>query len=153
MHSSGAELAALLAELKSPVFAAVWDPGNSLLGGSDSDPVANGYPAIAPYIGHVHIKDPYQYADGSRVYVAVGSGLLGIERQIRLLAADGYRGYVSLETHWRPDRVMSQAELDFPGGETFSASGYAATKADLERLRHMVESALAPDANNIGLAR
>lgn len=140
MHGTGAELAELLDVLDDDVFAAVWDPGNSIFGGLDADPIGNGFPRLAGRIRHVHLKDPLVY-EGGRQYVELGAGQLDIPRQLRVLREHAYDGYVSLETHWRPNRVMADIELDYPGGHTFSDSGYDATAASLARLTAMTRNA------------
>ncbi len=135
MHSTGAELAELMRELDPKIFSVLWDPGNSIYGRTDPDPISNGYPLVADYVKHVHIKDPEVYSDGQRRYVELGKGQLDLRKQMNALHEHSYGGYISLETHWRPARVMSENELDYPGGESFSDSGYAATAKSLARLQ------------------
>jgi sugar phosphate isomerase/epimerase len=134
MHSTGAELGALLRQLDSSVFGAVWDPGNCLFGGTDDAPLINGYPQLKHRVLHVHIKDPVRDKAGKLHYGPFGCGVLGIEEQFKLLRADGYQGYISAETHWRPGKVFLEEELDAPGGNAFSKDGYGATDAALSFL-------------------
>lgn len=138
MHSTGAELEALVRELDTSVFSILWDPGNSIYGGTDLQPVTNGYPCIAAFVSHVHIKDPLVYSTGKRQYVELGKGQLELAAQIEALRKNRFKGYISLETHWRPQHVMSEVELDYPGGEKFSNSGYTATRSSLARLRDLL---------------
>jgi hypothetical protein len=51
---------------------------------------------------------------------------------------DGYDGYVSLETHWRPVK-LSEELLNRPGGEKFSESGELASRICLENIMKMME--------------
>lgn len=138
MHCTGAELRLLLKELDGATFSALWDPGNCIYGGTDFRPISNGYPEIARFVSHVHIKDPRVYVGGRREYVELGKGQLDLERQIEALREDGYGGFVSLETHWRPDRVFAPYELDRPGGRVFSGAGYEATMTSLQTLRNLI---------------
>jgi sugar phosphate isomerase/epimerase len=134
MVATGAELAEIFQKLESDVFSVLWDPANSLFCRLDPDPVNNGYFKIAHRVSHVHIKDPFVPENGDSEYVAVGRGNLDIKGQLRELNKRQYKGYISLETHWRPNRKMNLEEFDLPGGESFSKSGYEATKKDLETL-------------------
>ena len=138
MHAPGRELGQLLRELDTPALAAVWDPSNALTSGLEPRPVIDGYPHVAPYVAHVHLKDPLVSRDGPVTFVDIGSGDLGVDRQIESLRADHYTGCVSLETHWRPDRRLAPAALDHPQGEAFSAGGYHATHLSLQRLGHFL---------------
>lgn len=138
MHCTGAELRSLLENLDGATFSALWDPGNCIYGGTDFRPTSNGYPEIARFVSHVHIKDPRVYVGGRREYVELGKGQLDVERQIAALREDDYGGFVSLETHWRPDRTFSPDELDLPGGRAFSGSGYEATMTSLQTLRDLI---------------
>lgn len=140
MHSTGRELAALMRDLDDQVFSVVWDPGNSIFGGNDLQPVTEGFPYIAAYVRHVHIKDPYVSSDGHREYVHLGMGQLDLRGQIRALREHDYDGFLSLETHWRPDRVLPETQLDYPGGESFSHTGYTATQQSLEILLDLIQT-------------
>lgn len=142
-HQTGMDLAALLDALCPQCFGVVWDPGNSLLGGADPDPVANGYAALRGRIAHVHVKDPKIAPDGTREYVELGRGDLRIRDQIDMLRADGYAGYLSLETHWRTSGRLTEELMDTPYGEAFSSSGFEATELSLRTLRAWTKDARA----------
>ena len=131
MHATGVELAQAMAGLDEDVWGVCWDPGNSIFGRLDFDPLNNGYPAVKGRVWHVHIKDPQVY-DGGRAYVEMGKGQLDIPGQLAVLKRDGYQGYISLETHWRPNREFKEVELDYPGGTSFSESGYEPTRRSLK---------------------
>lgn len=76
----------------------VWDPANALVGGES--PFPEGY-ALLPKarIAHVHAKDCHM--DGHKpVWGPVGTRHVDWKGQIQALLDDGYRGAVSLETHW-----------------------------------------------------
>lgn len=142
MHSTGLELGKLMGVLDPEIFSVVWDPANSIFGGLDKQPVTCGYPFIAPHVRHVHIKDPYVDAAGRREYVRLGQGQLDIRSQLMALQKDNFQGFLSLETHWRPDRKLDEQDLDRPGGEDFSRSGLHATDDSLTQLKILVANAL-----------
>lgn len=108
----------------------LWDPGNTVFSGWHSDPLAD-YTLARERIRHVHVKDP----DGTRSYVRLGDGDLDWEAILRTLDRDGYSGYLSLETHWRPGRELTPQQRDEPWGESFSGGGYAASVECMQRLR------------------
>ncbi len=136
MHSSGAELGALFEDLSDcETIRVLWDPANSMMCGLDTQPEVNGYYKVAPYVSHVHIKDPRIFDNGNRAYVPLGEGQFNLEGQIRELKKNNYDQCLSLETHWRKNRIMSFKDFDFPGGDSFSKSGYEATDKDLSLLQ------------------
>lgn len=97
---TGAESAQIVARVNSPALKAVWDPGNALLAGER--PYPEGYAAIRNYVEHVHVKDAVRLANGKQQFVVVGEGEVDYKGQFAALKADGYSGYISLETHYRP---------------------------------------------------
>ncbi|MBY8870652.1 sugar phosphate isomerase/epimerase [Micromonospora sp. PLK6-60] len=114
----------------------LWDPGNSVFSGWHADPYPADYELGRQLIRHVHVKDP----DGRNGYVRLGDGDLPWPAIVRRLADDGYDGWLSLETHWRHGRVLTQAQRDEPWGEPFSADGYHASVECMRILRQMVEA-------------
>ena len=99
---------------------ALWDPGNSVFSGFEPVPYPGGYGALRDRIRHVHVKDPRR-PEG---YTRLGDGEVPWRAIVRALRDDGYVGFLSLETHWRHDRVLTAAERDVPHGEGFSRGGY-----------------------------
>jgi hypothetical protein len=63
--------------------------------------------------------------------------LIDWQGQFRALDRDGYTGYVSLETHWRP-KALSEEEVNRPGGSNFSKEGEYASRICLDRIKAMV---------------
>lgn len=107
--STGAETARLLAALDHPSLMVVWDPGNALVAGEV--PFPDGYRKLPPErIVHVHAKDCHM-EDRRPVWGPLGTRSVDWKGQIAALLEDGYRGYLSLETHWPG-----------PGGDKFLAS-------------------------------
>lgn len=143
-YATGVELAALLDEIDNPGIQALWDPANSLYGGTDADPLAAGYTRLAPHIRHVHLKQVHAGSAGTLRYGAFKQGMLDFTRLFRQLAQDGYEGHASVETHWRSDAQWGAAgqfteeQLDYPGGAAFSRGGHGATAASLQVLRDLI---------------
>ena len=107
--ATGAETARLLAALDHPNLKLVWDPANAVVSGEKAFP--DGYGLLpASRIQHVHAKDCT--LDGHKfTWCALGEGVVGWRGQLDALVRDGYRGWISLETHWPG-----------PGGDKHEAS-------------------------------
>jgi L-ribulose-5-phosphate 3-epimerase len=97
--ATGAETARVLAAVAHPNLKVVWDPANAYVSGET--PFPDGYRCLpVGRVAHVHAKDCV--LDGHRpVWCALGEGGVDWRGQIRTLADDGYRGWISLETHWQ----------------------------------------------------
>ncbi len=95
---TGAESAAILKALDHPNLKLVWDPANALVAGEN--PFPEGYKLIPPSrIAHVHTKDCHM--DGLKpIWGPLGTRSIDWKGQIDALIADGYTGWLSLETHW-----------------------------------------------------
>jgi sugar phosphate isomerase/epimerase len=106
---TAAEAARFLATIDHPALQLLWDPANaSILG---ETPFPDGYNLLPPSrIVHVHAKDCY-VKDHKPVWGAVGEMGIDWRGQIEALRRDGYRGWISLETHWTG-----------PNGDKFEAS-------------------------------
>ena len=95
---TGAETAPLLAALDHPHLKVVWDPANALVAGES--PYPKGYGEIpASRIVHVHAKD-CTVAGHTPTWCEIGKGSIDWPGQVAALRADGYSGWISLETHW-----------------------------------------------------
>lgn len=107
--ATASETKKVLDVLSHPNLQVVWDPANCLISGEN--PFPDGYRLLPPHrIGHVHIKDCH--LDGHKpVWGPVGTRAIDWKGQMAALKADGYPGYVSLETHWPG-----------PGGNKYEAS-------------------------------
>ena len=92
------ESAALLTAVHHPNLKLVWDPANALVGGES--PFPHGYRLLpAGRIAHVHVKDCHM--EGHKpVWGPVGTRVVDWKGQLKALQADGYDGWLSLETHW-----------------------------------------------------
>ena len=78
----------------------VWDPANMLVAGEE--PYPGGYSILPKHrIAHVHAKDcRVDPADHHYTFGPLGTQSVDWKGQIAALLSDGYRGAVSLETHW-----------------------------------------------------
>lgn len=97
---SAREVADLVRAVDSPALRALWDPGNEAHAGKEAYPL--GYETIKPYAAHVHLKDACFGPDGTARCVPLGSGDVPVIAQLRALAADGYEGLFTIETHYVP---------------------------------------------------
>jgi sugar phosphate isomerase/epimerase len=97
---TGRETAQALEAIRSPALRCVWDPGNACFAGEI--PFPDGYAAVKEYVTHVHVKDVTRDPEGNPRWTVVGSGEIDYIGQIQALAGDGYQGYLSLETHYKP---------------------------------------------------
>ena len=59
------------------------------------------FPTLSGRIGHMHCKDVARKADGTYEWAAMGRGIIDYVGQFRALVQAGYRGTMSLKTHWR----------------------------------------------------
>ncbi len=98
--ATGAEAARTLGAVRSPTLKLNWDPGNAASRGEIAYP--DGYSHLPKdRIGYMHCKDVVRGADGKYEWMKMGGGIIDYVGQYRALKKDGYRGVVSLETHWR----------------------------------------------------
>lgn len=96
--STAAETARVLARIGHPNLKVVWDPANAYVSGEN--PYPEGYRKLpVSRIVHVHAKDCHMDS-GKHTWGALGECDIDWKGQIRALAQDGYKGYISLETHW-----------------------------------------------------
>jgi len=102
---TGAEAGRIAAAINSPHLKIVWDPGNAYFAGESPYPA--GYEAIKPWLTHVHVKDGklVETADqGPRPqWCVIGEGEIDYVGQFAALKQDGYAGWISLETHYKPE--------------------------------------------------
>jgi L-ribulose-5-phosphate 3-epimerase len=95
---TAAETARVLQALRHPNLKVVWDPANALIAGEN--PFPDGYRMLPPdRIIHVHAKDCH-VQDHKPEWGPLGTRAIDWKGQIAALWQDGYRGHISLETHW-----------------------------------------------------
>ena len=96
--ATAAETARVLAAIDHPNLKVVWDPCNALVSGEN--PFPEGYRRLpAARIVHVHAKDCFVNGHTPK-FGALGECGIDWKGQIQALVSDGYKGYISLETHW-----------------------------------------------------
>ena len=96
---TAAETARVIERIGSPALKMVYDPGNSFFAGEQAFPA--GYDAARNHYVHVHVKDARVNADGMPAWCAVGDGELDYPGLFAAMRADGYRGAIALETHYK----------------------------------------------------
>ena len=136
--ASARELRAVLDAIGSGCIRALWDGGNLLWSESGEYP-PDGYPILRDMIVHVHVKDGKR-VDGKTEAVRIGTGESDVTAQFALLKADGYSGWVSLETHYRLSGAISDAQFRLPSGSAFSEGGYAASAESMESLLGVIRA-------------
>jgi sugar phosphate isomerase/epimerase len=96
--STASDVVKVFANVPNANVQLVWDPANMLVSGEDPFPA--GY-ALLPKerIAHVHAKD-CEMIGAKPEWGPVGTRHIDWKGQVAALLADGYKGAVSLETHW-----------------------------------------------------
>jgi sugar phosphate isomerase/epimerase len=110
--SASAVVAELLAMVQSKWVGALWDTHHPHRMGERPAEV---YEHIGPRVLHVQVKDARRSAahKGGWQLVPLGEGEVPVRETIRLLAASGYAGYISVEweKYWHPDIEEPQFAL------------------------------------------
>lgn len=133
-----ARLAQLLQQVDRPEIGAIFDPGNSLYDPLGEVPFPDAYEKIRPFAKHVHIKDAVRTPDAAEC-VRVGDGQVGYRELLCRLKADGYSGFLSLETHYRKHAHLNEEQLLHPGGADFSDGGEAASAESILALKQLLQ--------------
>lgn len=139
--ADGGECSQFLAEVESDKVTLVWDPCNILYMPVSDDPFEVDYPKVRGRVGHYHIKDAVRVKDGEppAESVAVGDGQARLQDTLKALHQDGYRGWVSLETHWRMQQKLGEDVTRSPMGADFSANAEPASRECMKRLKSWLE--------------
>ena len=90
----------LVRRVDHPALGVNWDPGAAYQGGEEV-PYPDGFAQLRPFVRHVHFKDvATEPATGARTVVV--DGVIDWHGAFAALRADGFDGYISVETHRRP---------------------------------------------------
>lgn len=136
-NSPTAATLAQLSKLLAPrLHGVLWDPGNAAFSGLETMPSPEACRLLRDRLRLVHVKDPC----GSDSYTRLGEGDVPWAGIVAALAGDGFAGFLSLETHWRLGRILSQAERDDPWGEAFSHDGAEPSSICMNVLAAMVRA-------------
>lgn len=141
MVGTAAESIALCRALPDSQFGIVWDPCNVLYVPEPVVAATADFEALAPRIVHIHAKDAVRTAvkDGHLPAVAkpVATGDVGWRSHLAQIKRVGYKGMISLETHWRVIQI-AEADLHLPAGYGFSRGGEEASRVCLHNLRELL---------------
>ncbi|GBC98941.1 D-tagatose 3-epimerase [bacterium HR17] len=147
MATNARKVVAVLTRLQHPQVKAVWDPGNDVFDPDREVPYPDGYETVKAWIAHIHIKDGKWNAAEERFEpTPIGDGAVDYRNQLRALVQNGYDGYLSLETHWRPVTQLPEDLVQMPKGEQFSYMGDVASRECLTRLKALLREVGAPVA-------
>ena len=93
--ATGLEAASIIRQVGSRNIGLCWDPGNSCLAGS-ARPYPDEYFQIKDLVSHVHMKNIEPLTDS---WCLMDKGMVDWRGQLAALSADGYTGFLVVETH------------------------------------------------------
>lgn len=93
--ATGAEAATLIRQVGEDRISLCWDPGNSARAGSAS-PYPGEYTDLKDLVTHVHVKN---FDPNTGGWCLAEEGVVDWPGQLNALRADGYEGFVVVETH------------------------------------------------------
>jgi sugar phosphate isomerase/epimerase len=96
---SGAALSRMVRAVDHPDLRVNWDPGNVARAGYRAFP--DEYAHVRDLLRYVHLKN---YASASGQWTVFDQGDIDLPAQLQALRADGYDGYLCIETHTRYNR-------------------------------------------------
>ncbi len=101
-------MAQLLEQLPPGCGAVDFDPASLIMNGFSSSEAAQ---ALAPFIGHMHIKDGMRdIASGRGEEVAFGSGVVDFDEIFGLLEQQQYSGYFTVDREFSRNPQLEIAE-------------------------------------------
>jgi len=146
LAATAEETAAILAPLPAACIGAIWDPCNVLYVPGVAAPTPADLVRLAPRLFHLHVKDavrrdPAVVKSGELIAVGtpVGIGDVDWRAHFKVLREIGYAGLLSLETHWRLEKI-DDSLLHLPAGHAFSHGGETASRTCLHNLKVLLET-------------
>ncbi len=137
MVATPTEMQELGDAIADPTLGLLWDPCNVLyLPGLQTLSLTVPH-RLASRILHVHVKDAWWLARPGAAAAAsapVGLGDVDWRKRFIEILGLGYRGCLSLETHWRV-RPLAESALHLPAGFDFSHGGEEASSVCLQNAR------------------
>jgi len=109
--TTSASLLGILNGVNLPTAALLWDAHHTVVAGKE--PPAETFKNLAKFIRHTHLKDSIP-AGKDRRYVLTGTGEVPVKETVKVLAANGYRGYYCFEWEkkWHPE--IEEPEVAIP---------------------------------------
>ena len=105
---TGERTGQLIRAINHPSLGVNWDPANAFFEGDT--PYPDGYEHVRGLVKHVHFKDALKNARGEPEYAV--EGRIDWTGQLGALVADGYTGFISIETHLRPKVASANSSLN-----------------------------------------
>ncbi len=145
LAATAAETAAILAPLPAERIGAIWDPCNVLYVPGAAAPSPADLHLLASRLLHLHVKDARRLAAPKPTELIaagtpVGLGQVDWRAHLEALRTSGYAGWLSLETHWRLEKI-DDALLHLPAGHAFSHGGETASRTCLHNLQSLFATA------------
>ena len=110
-HRHREETARVLAAIDHPALQLIWDPANALVAGET--PYPDGYRHLPAGAHRPRPRKDCHVSGHTPTWGPVGEMSVDWRGQLRALKRDGYRGAVSLETHWTgPARRQARGQHD-----------------------------------------
>jgi sugar phosphate isomerase/epimerase len=105
------DLQQILTGVDSPAFQLLWDAHHTFVAGKEQP--AETWKSLGRWVRHTHLKDS-KPEGADRRYVLTGMGEVPVKEQVRVLAANGYKGYYCFEWEkkWHPE--IEEPEVAFP---------------------------------------
>ncbi len=116
----------------------LYDPGNDVYAPRHEIPYPDGYEYAKNSLFHIHIKDAI-CKDGKVIAAPVGEGSVDYKGLFSKLKEIKYNGFISLETHYKPNAAIDDKVLRQPKGDAISYMGEEASSICMENLIKIIE--------------
>ena len=109
--TTSASLLDILQGVNLPTAALLWDTHHTVVAGKEKP--AETFKNLSKFIRHTHLKDSIPAAKDRR-YVLTGTGEVPVKETVKVLAANGYKGYYCFEWEkkWHPE--IEEPEIAIP---------------------------------------